>query len=818
VNLNIKIMKILKLFVSITFFLFASQLFAQEPCSDLQLLENYWNTRDLMRSRFTRNTLDENGNFTSDGIGSWDPVAMRFTDAGYGLPAAHLNMNHHPEWEVDCLSNPSGNNVLSYGADTPYALGQVIALLCTEYELLKQNGQENAAELTLKELFLALQAYRRMDMTANMLMHEYNQNCGDPNCEWEPDLTGYSGFFVRSDVTSDFHTNFDNSNQPDDWQVGGTDGGLVCDDLPCDFILENNVLSQDQVVGMLFGLSFVKKIIKPEIKVTYNSTDYYILEMAQKIAEGMVKRIRLNSSRRIKFPPCYDQSVGIGSYAGGNFYGMEEVLDYIYPENNIGATAGDILAWNTNVSALISCNFNWEMWDNIRMILELYAAQGLEIGYLCGVANDVDVLNMQILAGNFLGGNSTNSGYLSTMRDALCTYNCPGPCYFDPNNVGPVFDCPHEPGDGWCTGERWKKSPKNVFQDCWSTFYNRHSPGYDYMLAYNLLQLQGDLNTGYFNPESIQALDSGNTLPGQEFTIFPLKSSFCNTDIYSFDVEGKDLKINPNTNIRVDLGPGLNIIGPNPTTAPYNFEVEAVANGRFQSFIEIYNADNQTSDMCETNQRIRHDILIVSPLSGVNVSSTIPNHCIPELYVEVWNTDIGSLFLNDNYEVVINVTQGGMASSSYFDGLGILIDIDRMGVPYDIPVLISYDIVVTGPCGVEFTENYTVEYDNCNLGYPEENGCDFCRILISPNPADDQINVELVNFDGINPFIDNEGNPIQLQFNIVSAINPGINAKTVYTNEVSTIIPLFDLFDGYYYLNSVINNEIYQEPFIISRN
>ncbi|MBL7829087.1 MAG: hypothetical protein JNJ57_20800 [Saprospiraceae bacterium] len=146
------------------------------------------------------------------------------------------------------------HNFLEFSSETPHQLGWYLVTLATEYELLRQNGESVEAQRTLEDLFLALQAYRRLDITANCLVKQrydeitdhfevenclelepfgnrvypyclcgekyHNKQCDQDNtwfstnndhmdipakenCPWQPDLSGYSGFFIRSDATQE---------------------------------------------------------------------------------------------------------------------------------------------------------------------------------------------------------------------------------------------------------------------------------------------------------------------------------------------------------------------------------------------------------------------------------------------------------------------------------------------------------------------------------------------------------------------------------------------------------------------------------------
>ena len=185
-----------------------------------QSLWKYCNTRNVFNEHFIKSSLDENGELLNDGIGEWLPNKLRYEYGGYNLPASHLYMTTNPSYIYDCYhgdTNPNVYNVLKWG-DSPIKLGRYIATICTEYKLLELNGQYELRDQKIKELFLALQAYRRLDMTANRLWEEYlkffdctyhegdiSAGITEPWTGHNPDLSGYSGWFLREDVPSDFY-------------------------------------------------------------------------------------------------------------------------------------------------------------------------------------------------------------------------------------------------------------------------------------------------------------------------------------------------------------------------------------------------------------------------------------------------------------------------------------------------------------------------------------------------------------------------------------------------------------------------------------
>lgn len=174
---------------------------------DNNLLEKYWASREDLRNNFVVNSIDEvTGDLLSDGIGTFDCDNNTYTMFGQGIPANYIVANPN-------ASNEDNNyeNTAHWGDATIY-LGRYIATLCTEYELLGRNGQIAAKKRTLNELFLALQAYRRINMTANRLYRRY-QECTGIDCPAAPDLSGYSGFFIRDDVRWSLEEQFS-----DDWE------------------------------------------------------------------------------------------------------------------------------------------------------------------------------------------------------------------------------------------------------------------------------------------------------------------------------------------------------------------------------------------------------------------------------------------------------------------------------------------------------------------------------------------------------------------------------------------------------------------------
>jgi hypothetical protein len=170
----------------------------QCPDETNNFLEKYWATREFFDDNLILNAIDEEtGELLNDGIGYWDEDCKRYSMAGYGIPANEINST--PD-------NNSSHSLLNWG-DAMIRIGRYIPVLCTEYELFRQNEQHEKKKKALNHLFLALQAIRRVDMTANRLYERYLE-CHEPACPWTANLSGYSGFFIRDDVPVEFEDHF----------------------------------------------------------------------------------------------------------------------------------------------------------------------------------------------------------------------------------------------------------------------------------------------------------------------------------------------------------------------------------------------------------------------------------------------------------------------------------------------------------------------------------------------------------------------------------------------------------------------------------
>ena len=524
-------MRYLLLFTSL-FFLSAAT--AQpHPCPDAFF--RYWEFKDRLHRHFIR--LDHWG----DGVGNWDNTLLQYSKAGYSLPASLLRITKTAcnYWEYvfyNCFASPETtsncqtSNILRW-ADTTIDLGYYLAMLATEYELLSRNRQFEQRDKTLHELWLALQAYRRLDMTANRLYHNWKDKY-DPGCRMlqssgmcgqsaeDLDFSGYSGFFLRDDVPNSIQHYFNgNANGDKAWEVGGvrTDFSCIENDLPGNYLPYENSLSgdftpsQDQMIGLLFGLAFVKRYIPPNEEIFGQN----VLKMAQKIAAGFLHHIHpadetIEHYRSIRYPGCLQGTpTERGSNASNFFYAINRAIAYINPDVPVCTDGVDAQKWNA--FGLRACDCGLPYYENCgfncRMLLELMAVtdEG-NFNKIQDKAYDIEK-EIQIAARYLLHPGrydifAVKPKIRQKLTEILCENppGCGGPCYRGNENNEPSYECPNTPG--WCASDRISGNYE-LIKNC-SYTYNEdiRSNGIDFMLSHNLYLLTYFPEAPFFNPDN----------------------------------------------------------------------------------------------------------------------------------------------------------------------------------------------------------------------------------------------------------------------------------------------------------------------------
>lgn len=373
------------------------------------LFEKYNTYKELFYSNFIR--IDWGG----DGIGKFIERDSSFVNfgfyekSGFSLPAAA----HHPTknrywWGTDpttavnkslCNLNPDLSNdigLLAWSEDSGLYLGLYLAMLSTEYELLKRDNQQLQMKMTLEEIYLALQAFRRLNMTANRWITQYLEALPSLKCvdDWTEQTNGYSAITIRSDIPYHFwrefhksakkYTNYGLVNPPATDKFGkipNEKAGYRCVDLPdgipdvrniyassqlccqgnphCAYSMDDSpfaqlapndprkiaaelhaekFFSQDQVIGLLLGLAFVKKYIPEDAIHLGPDGPVSIFEMTKNIAKSLVLGLG-GPSRGFYRPACIGKP---DSYKGSNLcgydwrftkYGICEAVNFICAEN-----------------------------------------------------------------------------------------------------------------------------------------------------------------------------------------------------------------------------------------------------------------------------------------------------------------------------------------------------------------------------------------------------------------------------------------------------------------------------------------------------
>jgi hypothetical protein len=238
---------------------------------DQDNLEKYWKYRDHLRKRFMK-------------IG----VAK-----GESIPASLIMP--HLQYGEDQQSQGSGS-VIQW-RDATITLGYYWIVLATEYRLLDQNGQD--VNSTLNELYYAMHAFNRLDMTAESYLVGQDMAA-------EPTPSDLNGFFIRDDVRHEMALNFANdppiANGPiqpdpghpnmmradfDGWENYGD--GIVGNEVIRTEPHQGGSESLDQLVTILLGLRFIHELV-PNVFVQPTPEDegFYIRDECREIIQRLV--------------------------------------------------------------------------------------------------------------------------------------------------------------------------------------------------------------------------------------------------------------------------------------------------------------------------------------------------------------------------------------------------------------------------------------------------------------------------------------------------------------------------------------------------
>ena len=243
-------------------------LFAQN--NDEEILEKYWKYRDQLRKRFMK-------------IGQFE---------GESIPASVIIPNRQYGQE-----DQTTGSIMQW-RDATITLGYYWIVLATEYSLLNQNNENTQS--TLNELYYAMQAFNRIDMTAEGYL--------GGNMDASANPTDLNGFFIRDDVPHEMAQNFENDppipngpiqpdpGNPNQMRSGfegwtNYDNAAMGDEAQTTEPQLGNSESLDQLTTVILGLHFIQRFIPDGtwVQPTASDSGMYIREEALEIIKRLVE-------------------------------------------------------------------------------------------------------------------------------------------------------------------------------------------------------------------------------------------------------------------------------------------------------------------------------------------------------------------------------------------------------------------------------------------------------------------------------------------------------------------------------------------------
>jgi hypothetical protein len=622
--MNFKNMQILGtrciLFV-IVFLLTANASFAQESypyTCDVDfsaLTAKYWQYRENFNKHFIKIDRNEAAGCVNDGIGQNPNETCKLGKNGLSLPATSINLGpahaggseRKLPWQQpptlltdeDCFGpnfyDAPSYNYLDMGSETLTQLGWYIMMLCTEYELFRRNNQVDDQKETLEELFLALQSIKRLDIMANCYLADlYKLRLPDapvalcppvfltnpdrpnfyawvvPSCNFTPQTDGYSGFLLREDATRDALISLNDQSDPmyNIKLISSANSFISKPCKPqsqqqgaCYLLHQQAFFSQDQIIGLMKGLVFIKKYIPDDaIVTTCAGHTYNVLKTAQDITWAICHRIGEDEKTSIWLPGTDNNCTAVfGSFEdkskiylsnqeGGNvrwlFYGIGKACKYITGKE-AGISAGNELRWfafkytldtyDENFYLPFPLNFyaNWYkdgINSNHALFIEAESIATDNGGHYDDddFSDRVKDLHKEImpLINNTLYPSEPNapvdqSKFLTMMCNAPCTGQCQKNKNYDEGvpNSNPPFECANTPG--WL-GQRWDGAGSDSKILGNENLQSRIFNGLDFMVLYNLYALNYASSAPFYKPENIADPSSGaigkdNSIVGSGF-------------------------------------------------------------------------------------------------------------------------------------------------------------------------------------------------------------------------------------------------------------------------------------------------------------
>jgi hypothetical protein len=210
-------------------------------------------------------------------------------------------------------------SVRALWGDNIINLGHYIAVLATEYKLLKDRQQ--LTDTTLQELYYAIKAFNRLDKLAEVNIVDATHTI--------PQSGDLNGFFIRDDVPQTFlsgHPKLLNGVTSSRPLTGGLDSDFTNTDPTA------KEMSQDQIWYLFTGFSLVSKYVDAD--VTYkgkelNDVNYnpYIQQEVRDITDRIINRLKTHSWEVRN--PNNNVKVARGYQVGELSYGAAEAACFI---------------------------------------------------------------------------------------------------------------------------------------------------------------------------------------------------------------------------------------------------------------------------------------------------------------------------------------------------------------------------------------------------------------------------------------------------------------------------------------------------------
>lgn len=264
------------IFTTLSFFIKA-QSYNDDTPKPKEWLRKYWFYRSRLNNDFTK-------------VGTGPGESLVFNERG-------IDLTTFAPTYTDSVTFKMG--------DATTTQGYYIAMLALEYHLLVANNNNENTDSTLYELYCAIDAINRLDLTAEKILTDSTGTGGNGIL---------NGFFVRDDVYPNFvqdnyeHFNYfsagisNNNNSrgfASKFQKGVNSSDSDYETLYKDGVTNSSVhgtfVSKDQVYALLYGLAFVRKFVPEYVtaKDRYGNTAYFRdgETSISKAAKNIIKRI-----------------------------------------------------------------------------------------------------------------------------------------------------------------------------------------------------------------------------------------------------------------------------------------------------------------------------------------------------------------------------------------------------------------------------------------------------------------------------------------------------------------------------------------------